>query len=252
MTVEVEVRHKDQLRKFQVKLASLPEGLPPKELPPAHPRGKPTEGQRPKVGQIALSVPEFKNEAWAYVPEGYDPSVQHGMIAILHGSTVLDLKALLAQWKPLCDANDLILVVPKARVNFGWQTDEAAFVEKLLAKVKSAYTVDSMRVAVFGRDSGAALGLIAAYRSRELIRAAAVIDAGSMLPPPETDPEHRLAIYLGTAKTSQQAQVVAATLMRLKAMKIPVTQKDLGKEARDLTPDELAELVRWFDTLDRI
>ncbi len=85
-----------------------------------------------------------------------------------------------------------------------------------------------------------------------MIRAAAVIDAGSMLPPPEIDPGHRLAVYLGTAKKSTQAQLVKVTLARLKAAKVPVTEKDLGKDARDLTPTETAELVRWIDMLDRI
>ena len=46
--------------------------------------------------------------------------------------------------------------------------------------------------------------------------------------------------------------MVKITLARLKAAKVPVTEKDLGKDARDLTPPELAELVRWIDMLDRI
>ena len=126
------------------------------------------------------------------------------------------------------------------------------YIEKLVGQVKAAYTVDPTRVVVFGRDTGASLALVSAFRSRELIRAAAVIDAGSMLPPPEIDPGHRLAIYLGTAKNSTQAQLVKITLARLKAAKVPVTEKDLGKDARDLTPAEIGELVRWIDMLDRI
>jgi hypothetical protein len=31
-----------------------------------------------------------------------------------------------------------------------------------------------------------------------------------------------------------------------------VTQKDLGKDPRDLNKDELGELARWIDMLDRI
>ena len=115
--------------------------------------------------------------------------------------------------------------------------------------MKTGYTIDPTRVVVYGRDTGASLALISAFRSRELVRAAAVIDAGSMLPPPEIDPGHRLAIYLGTAKGSMQAQLVKITLARLKAAKVPVTQKDLGKDARDLTPPEMAELVRRIDLL---
>ena len=219
---------------------------------PSPARSKTEPGQQHKVGRITLSVPEFKNEAWAYVPEHYDPGVPHGVVIWLHGSAVPDAAALLTQWKPLCDAADLVLVVPRAAAANGWQADEANYLEKLIGQVKAGYTVDPTRVVVFGRDTGASLALVSAFRSRELVRAAAVIDAGSMLPPPEIDPGHRLAIYLGTAKTSTQAQLVKITLARLKAAKVPVTEKDLGKDARDLTPPELAELVRWIDMLDRI
>jgi serine protease Do len=251
MNLELEVRHKDQTRKVTLKLAELPVDLPPAALPAARTKKEIAQGKH-KVGRITLSVPEFKNEAWAYVPDHYDPEVPHGVVVWLHGAEVPDQAVLLKQWKPLCDAADLVLVVPRAGANNGWQADESAYLEKLLGQVKASYTVDPTRVVVFGRDTGASLALISAFRSRELVRAAAAIDAGCMLPPPEIDPGHRLAIYMGTVQSSMQAQLIKITLVRLKAAKVPVTEKDLGKEARDLTPAELAELVRWIDMLDRI
>ena len=252
MDLDLEVRHKDQTRKISLRMAELPTDLPPETLPAARSKTDAGQAQKHKVGQIALTVPEFKNQAWAYVPERYDPAVPYGVVVWLHGSAAADDKALLAQWKPLCDAADLVFVAPKAAASGGWQADESTYLEKLIGQVKAAYTVDPTRVVVFGRDTGASLALVSAFRSRELVRAAVVVDAGSMLSPPEIDPGHRLAVYLGTAKTSTQAQLVKMTLARLKAAKVPVTEKDLGKDARDLTPPELAELVRWIDMLDRI
>jgi serine protease Do len=251
MSVELEVRHKDKTRKVTVRLAELPTDLPPASLPASRPHGEAAAAQKAKVNRIELSVPEFKNQAWAYVPEHYDAAVPHGVVVWLHGNNLVDAKDLLALWKPLCDANDLILVVPRA-AGTNWQADEAGFVEKLVGQLKSGYTIDPTRVAVFGRDSGASLALLLAYRSRDVFRAAAVIDSGSILPPPEIDPDHRLAVYLGTAKTSQQARLIQATLSGLAASKVPVTKKELGNVARDLTPAELAELARWIDMLDRI
>ncbi|MGO9109253.1 MAG: PDZ domain-containing protein [Thermoguttaceae bacterium] len=252
MGLELEVRHNDQTRKVNLKMVELSSDLPPQALPPARSQTEPGQGQKHKVGRITLNVPEFKNQAWAYVPERYDPAVPHGVVVWLHGSGVPDAAALLAQWQPLCDAADLVLVAPRAGASSGWQADEANYIEKLVGQVKAGYTVDPTRIVVFGRDAGASLALVSAFRSRELIRAAAVIDAGSMLPPPEIDPGHRLAIYLGTTKGSTQAQLIKITLARLKAAKVPVTVKDLGKDARDLTPAEVAELVRWIDMLDRL
>jgi serine protease Do len=255
MHLDLEVRHKDKTgksRKVNVRLAELPAELPPRTLPKARGKAEPGEAGKQKVGRIALAVPEFKNEAWAYVPEKYNPEVAHGVVVWLHGNVVPKPDELLKQWKPLCDAFDLILVVPRAGATSGWQVDEANYIEKLIGQVKAGYSLDPTRIVVFGRDTGASLALVSAFRSRELVRAAAVIDAGTPLPPPDIDPAHRLAIYLGTAKSSMQAQLIRITVARLKAVKVPVTEKDLGKEARDLTPAELAELVRWIDMLDRI
>ena len=256
MSVDLEVRRKDKSRKVTVRLAELPTDLPPATLPASRPQAEAAaaaNAAKPKfkVGRVELSVAEFKNQAWAYVPEHYDPAVAHGVVVWLHGNNMADPKDLLALWKPLCDANDLILVVPRA-AGTNWQADEAGFVEKLVGQLKTGYTIDPTRVAVFGRDSGASLAMLLAYRSRDAFRAAAVIDAGTILPPPEIDPDHRLAVYLGTAKNSRQTQLIRATLVGLAAAKVPVTPKDLGSDPRDLTPAEVAELARWIDMLDRI
>ncbi len=252
MAMELEVRHKDKTRKLTVKMAELPVDLPPAALPPA--RSKTASGEKPKqkIGRIDFALPDFSNKVWAYVPQHYNPSVPHGVVVWLHGSGVPDEAALLAQWKPLCEAADLIFLAPRPGAVNGWRTEEVGFVEKLVAQVKARYTVDSTRVVVCGRDTGASLALLSAFRSRDLIRAAAVIDGGSMLPPPEIDPAHRLAIFLGTVKNSAQGQLVKNMVNLSKAARVPITEKDLGKDPRDFTAAEIGELVRWIDMLDRI
>ncbi len=173
MSVELEVRRKDKTRKVTVRLTELPTDLPPAALPasrPVNPEPPATANAAKakfKTGRIELSVSEFKNTAWAYVPEHYDPAVAHGVVVWLHGNNIADPKDLLALWKPLCDKSDLILVVPRA-AGTNWQADEAGFVEKLVGQLKTGYTIDPTRVAVFGRDSGASLALLLAYRSRDV------------------------------------------------------------------------------------
>jgi hypothetical protein len=93
---------------------------------------------------------------------------------------------------------------------------------------------------------------MAAFRSRDFFRAAVAIDAVSMLPPPESDAEHRLALYFASAKKSPLAAAMAHAAVAFRAAKLPLTEKDLGDDPRDLTPVELAELARWIDMLDRI
>jgi serine protease Do len=251
---EIEWRRGEQTQKAKVKMARVPEGLPPDEktLPAAHAEVKAADGARPKVGEIKLSVPEFKNEVWAYVPESYNPALSYGVVVLLHGSEAPEPKDVLPVWKPLCDRYDLVLVVPKAANKSAWQPSEAGLVAKLVGQVRGGYNVDPARVAVFGRDTGAALAYLAGFKDRDVLRAVAAIDAVPMLAPPENDPLRHLAIYLATAKNSKQAKMVEVVVKRLREQGLPVTQKDLGKDSRELKPDELAELARWIDMLDRI
>ncbi len=248
--VEVEVRRADAVRKLKLALAELPEGLPPKELPPA---GENADiADRPHVGAIPLKAPEFPNEAWAYVPEGYEAGVPYGVVVWLHAAAGFDWQELLARWKPLCDRYDLILVAPKSVDPARWTPGEAALVDRLLAEIAATYNVDPARVVVHGHEAGGSLAFLAAFRNRETIRAVAAVEAAPAGQPPENDPLHRMAVYIATASKSPVARPVEQAMALLRQKKIPVVLKNLGDVPRYLNPEELSELVRWIDTLDRI
>ena len=87
-----------------------------------------------------------------------------------------------------------------------------------------------------------------------LFRSVAAIDAA--LPtgtqPPANDPVLRQAYYIAFAKKAAAAQQIEAGVGRLRTAKYPVSVKNLGEASRPLAADELAELARWIDTLDRI
>ena len=206
----------------------------------------------PEVGTVALKIPEFKNDAWAYVPESYNPAVAYGVIVWLHAPDGFDFDELLKRWKPLCDASDLILLAPKAEDPKRWKSQEATLVKKLLDQISATYTIDPARVVSHGHQGGGSLAGMVAFGNRELVRAAAIVDAPISGRPPENDPLHRLAIYVSTTKKAKHAATLKQMIDRLRAMKIPVTQKDLGEDPRYLNDEELAELVRWIDALDRI
>ncbi len=278
---EIQFRHAGKNHTLKITLDRLPEGLPPAELPPAHPplkpgEAKPTpakptpakagpvkagpvkavvakagEAKAVKLGVVPLQVAEFKNPIWAYVPEGYDAAVPHGLVVWLHGRAVLDRKEMLAQWKPLCDRYDLILAVPSAGDPTGWKADELPLVANLIQQVRTTYQVDAARVVVCGRESGGTLACLLAFQT-PLVAAAAVIDAAPMGQPPENDPLRRLAMYVAAAEKSPQAAATTRLIAQLRTKKIPVTLKSLGARPRDLSSDELAELVRWIDMLDRL
>jgi serine protease Do len=250
--VQLELRRAGELRKLKVALARLPEDLPPKDLPSATGKAVAGEAERPAIGAVPLKVPEFPNEVWAYVPEAYRPDVPYGVVVWLHGAGGFKWPELLARWKPLCDRHDLILVAPKATDPAHWNSGELALVDRLLTEVTGTYNVDPTRVVVHGYEGGGSLAFVAGFRNPEGIRAIAAVEAAPMGSPPENEPSRRMAIYLGMAAKSPHARRIEAAATEMRTMKIPVAVKKLGDVPRYLNREELAELARWIDALDRI
>ena len=87
-------------------------------------------------------------------------------------------------------------------------------------------------------------------RIRAIIAIDSVPPSGTRLP--DADPIRPLAFVLAQAEKSALAPLVKSLVSALEAMKFPVTKLSLGEKARDLNDDELTQLGRWLDTLDRI
>lgn len=255
--VELEIRRGNETRKLTATLASLPEELPAETLPMAgamrapQPAGS-TEAQRPEVGMVRFQVGQFTNEVWGYIPQAYNPAVAHGLVVWLHGQGGRDPKALLAQWQPLCDRDGLILVAPQAADPETWQGKELAMVRGLVGQVHSRYTIDPTRVVACGQQDGGKLACLLALADRELVRAVVVVGAPLVGRIPPNAPEHPLAFYVARAAEDPKAEQIDQSVQSVRAMKYPVCLKDLGKKPRALTAEELLELARWIDTLDRI
>lgn len=250
--VAIGLRRGDQTVRVEVALGRLPEGVPSGELPPAWSHVPAAKGEQPKSGKIPLIVPEFKNEAWAYVPANYLSAIDHGVVIWLHGPGANQDDELLARWKLPCERDRLILLVPKSADATNWEPKEAAFVVRLLAEVAATYRVAPSRTVVFGREGGGRLAYLTAFAARDFVHGVATIDAPLEIPTPENEPTHRMAFYLAKAEKSRAIRQVDETIAGLRAMKYPVTVKSLGPGTRDLNLDELSELLRWIDTLDRI
>jgi len=255
-TVELLFRRNGQEKKTEIRLAAVPEVIPAGPLPPARLAGKPeTVPEGLKLGTVELKVPEMPHEVWAYVPQSYDPAVSYGVVFWLHGRAAVDPKELIQRWKPFCDAYDLIFVAPKAVHGNPpqWQPGEIELLKKLLENLRAGYHVDTNRVVVIGDGAGAALACLAGFQHREGIRAvAALCPEPVMLPAPENDPAYPLWLYIARPEKDQRAAQVDAFVGRLRAAKYPVVVKNLGEKVRELTAEEMAELLRWIDTLDQI
>jgi serine protease Do len=248
----VRVERDDMSRDVEVQLANLPTAIP-ESLPPARGSVEAAAGEQPPVGIVEIKIPEEPNQCIAYVPESYNASVAYGVLVWLHAPGGFDRDELVNRWKEHCEKNDLILLAPKSADPSKWLPTEVALVRKMIDDVLGRYNIDRTRIVLHGYQAGGAMAYLVAFAHRDVVRGLAVVDAPlpSRSRPPDNDPVQRLAIYTTATDKSSLAEQLSAGSKRLEEMKYPVTVKTLT-EPRYLNDEEVAELVRWVDTLDRI
>ena len=88
----------------------------------------------------------------------------------------------------------------------------------------------------------------------DVVRAVAAVDAPlpRMVELPETDPVASAGVLHDLGRKERRPPAVEAGIKRLRDMKYPVSVQEVGDQPRYLTTEELQQLVRWFDSLDRI
>jgi serine protease Do len=247
-TAEITFRHGEQGQQRQVALAPLPEEVPA-ELPPdgAQPAA---DQQAPPVGRVQIKLAEFANECLAYVPDNFRPGVPHGLLLWLHGPGGYQADELVARWKPVCDQFHLILVAPSAADPAAWQPAELEFIKRALARAIDEYAVDRARVVAAGEATGAVLAYVLAFNVRDQLRGVVAINgtAGRLV---DNEPLQRLAIVVADSNKSRFREQSRATVEKLRTQKFPVTEIELG-EADKLDAEQLQQIGRWIDALDRI
>lgn len=262
--IRAAVQRGAQTRQLELKLTSLPDMIPDK-LPPAQraalgqgdtpgQAAAAAAGERPPVGDIRLKLPEEPNECWAYVPETYRADIAYGVVLWLDEPGAVERREWIAPWKGLCDANDLILVVPRAADPNRWLPAETAVVRKLLDDVLARYHVDRARIVAGGYGAGGALAALTAFSHRSLVRGLVIVDTAlpGRLQAPANDPIERLSVLASIAEKSEAAERLTDQAAGLRQMKYPVIIRPRMGEPRPLDEAERAELVRWIDTLDRL
>lgn len=250
--VAIEFERDGEAQTATLATASLPTAIPA-ELPRAHEALEETAEARPTVGLSEVQLPEFENPYQLYVPEDYHPELTYGVVVWLHGPGGDEAQEVFERWKPLCKSHDLILVAPDSNAPNEWDRTEAAFIARVLADVKKAYSVDPARVVMHGYQAGGAMAYLVGLHDRENVGAVAVVDSPlpARLDLPANDPLRPLPVFTTTAGKSRFDTRIDQGVKQLEAAKYPVTVLDLGDEVRYLNAEELGRLVRWIDALDR-
>ena len=249
--VQVTLTRAAEEKTFPLSLGSLPTTIP-ESLPPSRVR-TPAAAAAAAADFIDVKVPEHANACMAFVPSSYQADVPHGVVVYLRPPGAFDKDKLLALWREFCESNDLILLAPQPLDSKLWTPVEVEFIQKTLEQIISKYNVDRSRVVLYGQEAGGALAYLFAFRNRELARAVVAVDAvmPARLRLPDTDPVYPLAILTTSAPGSRVAERVELAIEQLREMKYPVTVLPLDA-ARALNEQELDQVIRWVDMLDRI
>lgn len=250
-TVPLEVRRGDESLKFDITWQAEPESVPA-ELPALAPLAD-EKVQRPAIGKSTVRIPELKNEALAYVPDNYDPRRPAALIVWLHapGEVPTD-DALVATWKERCELGQLVLLAPKAAEAGKWQSDDFEFIRKAVEQVRSGYQIDPLRIVAWGEDVGGAVAYAVAFNQRETVRGVVALRAPLASSPVDNDPVSRLDFFLTNTKGAQYEKMTGAAIHALRERKFAVTTREQEAKSPLLTDDDLAEVLRWIDSLDKI
>ena len=229
-------------------------GKVPEDLPPTVPSEADEPDDKKAIGKVDITVPEFANKCFAYIPQGYSTEQPHGVVLWLHPPGGHREAELIARWQTLCERWNLILLAPRSSDPAKWVPGDAAFIMKALEQVLAKYAIDRTRVVVHGHEGGGAMAWLLALSQRDVIRAVAVTD--STIPQriaiPDNEPLERLAVYIAFGSKSTFASRIRKNIEQLRDKKFPVTVTDQGELGRYLRARELSDLCRWIDALDRI
>ena len=145
----------------------------------------------------------------------------------------------------------MILLAPQPGNPQRWQATDVEFIRKTRDEVVKDYSVDRTRVVVHGYQAGGAIAFVTTFGNRDLVRGVAAV--GASVParsrPPANDPGERLAIYMANDSESRMADRIKAVVKSLQEMRYPVVTRDAKKYLSD---EQVDEMLRWVDTLDRI
>lgn len=247
----LEVRRDEETLKLEVTWQAEPDTVPV-ELPAEKPL-EALAGPQPVVGKSTVRVAELKNEAIVYVPTSYDPRRPAALVVWFHPpSEVPTEEALLGTWKERCEQGSFILLAPKAAESAKWQSDDFEFVRKAIEQLRKTYQIDPLRVIAWGEEVGGAVAYAWAFNQREMVRGVVALRAPLASAPVDNDPVLRLDCFVTSAPDARFAKMTEAAIRALRERKFAVTLKEQAEHTGLLSDDELSELLRWIDCLDKI
>jgi serine protease Do len=208
----------------------------------------------PRTGRFTHEMPAHEHSYWAYVPEDYNPAYQYGLMVWIHPRNDTMEAAVFKEWKAICDSRGLMILAPKAEKIGGWELNEAEFVKEALEEFVEQYPIDRRRVFVHSYSTGGPFAYHLAFKYRELFPGIATAAAPMLnIRPPDNHPNFRQQFHLVCGDKDPSFPPVQLTVNGLRRLKFPASfavVKD--RDHKYPASEELQEIGRWADLLDRI
>ncbi len=243
----------DAATTVQVKLANIPNSVPGKLNSAIIPRINNDESSRLKIGRFTQDVPAYQHSFWAYVPDNYNADYQYTLMVWIHPNDDTMEAALYKQWNPICEQRGIIILAPKAAQIGGWTLDEDKFIKDMIEQFLQNYSIDTTRIFVHGFSSGGRFAYHLAFKHRKLIRGVAVAAQPLRGRLPENHPDYQLQFHLVCGDNDNLYPLFQRTATVLRQMKFPTSLTTIKKHFHTYPPvEQVREIGRWADTLDRI
>lgn len=239
--------------------AQLPTAVP-SELPPAS-RQVSHETSEEKLAEPAppaaagqtmeLQLAEFSQRCQVYVPASHGAGQPQAVLLWLSQAEKANAEEVIRNWRPICDRDGILLLVPTAPKNKRWERTDFEFLRRLIERAITQFTIDRRRVVVYGENDGGTLAWLLALSGRDLFRGVATSSAPlpRQVRVPPNEPSQRLAIFVASPSSKESTARIAESLEKLSRAGYNVTTT--AAALSEQLDKHHAELGRWIDTLDR-
>lgn len=192
--------------------------------------------------------------SWLYVPETLEPGVSYGLMIWLHAPGEPLREPFVQAWKELAAKHHFILYGPEADSPTTWLTSEA---DAILADVRDLLTrlpINPQRIVAQGVGQGASMAWFLASDAPDLIRGVVAVNGPLPSIPAANEPRQRLLGLLVHGKDDPDLTALRSLAPRFAEAGHTVTERELEGHGSGypLKPENLAELARWLDAVDRL
>ncbi|MEX0725558.1 MAG: PDZ domain-containing protein [Planctomycetaceae bacterium] len=261
-TIALTVLREQKIAAVELKLGSIPNDLPPDDLPTRTSQIADAEKKEDAkdeqaapaepTGRLNETLPGREESYWAYVPGDYDPRETYGLVVWIHPTGDTHEAIVLERWKTICDTRRLIFLGPKSE-RAEWSPEHTDFVKEAIEEIARRYNVDPFRKVILSYRGAGAFAQFLVNKEQDLFAGVAMWQSPLLIPPPDHEPDNHWQWYLGCHEDDPMQPLIEKSVEKLHEMKYPAAKATWAGNADEFPPRETVEdLARWIDALDRL